>query len=291
MTTIAVTGASGQLGSATLRHLLARKVTPSTLHAIVRDPAKAASLAAQGVNVRSGDYTDAASLEAAFAGIDKLVFISTNVVGEERVLQHSNVVRAAADAGVGHIIYTSVVKPLDPALFVASPGHLRTETLIRESGIPYTFFRNNLYLDLIPFLFGGAIESGTLVYAGGDGRVGFVARDDIAEALAVSASSDGDQNRIYPITTSRPCYSIGEVAEAMSKVSGKPVRYESVTSDELAKVLTERKLPPPAIAMSVGLADAVRAGEFDLASKDLENLLGRAPIGLEAFLRKALAAA
>jgi NAD(P)H dehydrogenase (quinone) len=153
MTVIAVTGASGKLGGATIRFLLERKVAPRRIAAVVRDPAKVADLAAQGVEVRRGDYTDPRSLEDAFRGIDKLLFISTNVVGEERMLHHRNVVNAARAAGVRHVVYTSVIKPAPDAKFAAAPGHFHTEALVRESGLRYTFFRNNLYADLVPFMF------------------------------------------------------------------------------------------------------------------------------------------
>ncbi len=108
------------------------------------------------------------------------------------------------------------------ACFAASPGHFHTEVLIRESGIPHTFFRNNLYLDIVPFLFGGALATGTLAHSGGEGRIGFVAREDIAEALAFVLTSDGHVNRDYPITVSRECYGLPEIAAELG--AREPVR-------------------------------------------------------------------
>jgi NAD(P)H dehydrogenase (quinone) len=285
MTVIAVTGASGKLGGATIRFLLERKVAPRRIAAVVRDPAKVADLAAQGVEVRRGDYTDPRSLEDAFRGIDKLLFISTNVVGEERMLHHRNVVNAARAAGVRHVVYTSVIKPAPDAKFAASPGHFHTEALIRESGMRYTFFRNNLYADLVPFMFGEAVQTGTLAHNGGDGRIGFVAREDIAQALAAVLAEGEHVNRDYPITAVKP-YSLNDVAAALSRVSGKNVSYTPVSSDDFRKALAARGLPPPIVAMSVGLGEAIRAGEFDAASTQLERLLGRTPLTLEAFLSK-----
>jgi NAD(P)H dehydrogenase (quinone) len=284
MGSIAVTGASGKLGGATIRFLLERKVAPDSIAAVVRDPAKVADLAERGVQVRRGDYTDPRSLEEAFGGIDKLLFISTSVVGEERMVHHRNVVKAARAAGVAHIFYTSVIKPAAEARFAASPGHFHTEALIRETGIPFTFFRNNLYLDLVPFMFGEALQTGTLVHNGGDGRIGFVARADIAAALAIALSGGEHANREYPITALAP-YSLNDVAGALSKVGGKRVAYTPVSSVEFGKALAAKGLPPPIVTMSVSLGDAIRAGEFDAGSPDLERLLGRAPVTLEAFLR------
>lgn len=287
MTTIAITGASGKLGRATAQFLLKRGVPPASLIAVARDPAKAGDLAAQKVEVRQGDYTDPASLEKAFAGVDRLLFVSTSVLGEERMLHHRNVVNAAQAARVGHVLYTSVIKPSATAKFAASPGHFHTEVLIRESGLPHTFFRNNLYMDIIPFVFAGAAETGVLTNSAGDGRIGFVARDDMAEAFANVLASSAAPKAVYAITPSRPCYGLAEVAAALGKAAGKAVRYESVPPEEFRRVLESRGVPPPGVAMAVALGDAIRAGEFDESSKDLEGLLGRAPVTLEAFLARA----
>jgi len=288
MTTIAVTGATGKLGRATLQYLLARGVAPESVRPIVRDLAKAHDLVDAKFDVAYGNYTDAALLEAAFSGVDQLLFISTSTLGEERMLHHRNVVNAAKGAGIRHILYTSVINPAAVACFAASPGHFHTEALIRESGMAYTFFRNNLYLDIVPFLFGGALATGTLAHSGGAGRIGFVARDDIAQALAVVLTSEGHLNHEYPITVSRECYGLPEIAAELGSATGKTIRYEPVNSEEFRLTLERAGLPPPVVAMSVALGDAVRAGEFDLSYPVFEQLLGRPPIGLREFLGKTL---
>jgi NAD(P)H dehydrogenase (quinone) len=288
VTTIAITGATGKLGRATLQYLLARGLAPESIRPIVRDLAKARDLVDSKFDVAYGNYTDAALLEAAFSGVDKLLFISTSALGEERMLHHRNVVNAARGAGVEHIIYTSVVKPAAVACFAASPGHFHTEVLIRDSGIAHTFFRNNLYLDIVPFLFGGALATGTLVHSGGEGRIGFIAREDIAEALAGVLTSEGHVNREYPITVSRECYGLAEIAAELGRASGKDSQYKPVSPSEFRQSLERASLPPPVVAMSVALGDAVRAGEFDLSHPALATLLGRPPISLKDFLAKTL---
>ena len=288
MAAIAVTGASGKLGGATLRHLLQRGAAPQSLVAVVRDPNKVADFAAQGIQVRRGDYTDPQSLESAFRGAEKLLFISSTALGEERLLHHRNVVNAARAANVGHILYTSVIKPSADARFAASPGHFHTEALIRDTGIAHTFFRNNLYLDLIPFIFAEALQTGSLAHNGGEARIGFVARDDIAEALATVLVRGEHANHEYPITAVAP-YSLNEVAGALSKASDKSVTYKAISSEEFRKTLETKGLPAPVIAMTVALGEAIRAGEFDAGSTELKRLLGREPLGLEPFLKKALA--
>jgi NAD(P)H dehydrogenase (quinone) len=289
MALIAVTGASGKLGRATLGFLLEREVDPRSIVAVVRDPQKVADLATRGVQVRRGDYTDAPSLEVAFRGVTRLLFISTNVLGDERMRQHRNVVNAARAADVQQVFYTSVIKPAASAHFAGSPSHFQTEALIRETGIPYTFFRNNLYLDIVPFMFGEAMQTGVLEHNGGRGRIGFIARDDIAGALAAALCEGDHANREYPITAVAP-YGLADVASALGKAGGRSVAYHELSSDEFRKTLEAKGSPAPVVAMSVSLGEAIRAGEFDANATQLDQLLGRAPVTLDAFLRKALAA-
>jgi len=287
MSKIAVTGASGKLGSATIAYLLERRVAPGNIVAVVRDPARVTTLSARGIQVRRGDYTDPASLELALQGVRRLAFISTSALGDERMLHHRNVVNAARSAGVGHIFYTSVIKPAAVAKFAASPGHFHTEALIRDSGIPHSFLRNNLYLDLIPLMFGAALATGTLLNNAGEGRIGFVARGDIAAALAALLSSPERPKPSYDITAKAP-YNLAEVAQALGKAAGKGVTYKPLSTADFRQALTTAGLPPPVIEMSVALGEAVRAGEFDAGSGDLQALLGRAPLDLDGFLADAL---
>ena len=284
MTRIAVTGASGKLGAATVEFLLESGVPPRDLTAVVRDSNKAAALSKRGIQIRRADYNDATSLENAFRGIERLAFISTSALGDERMRQHTNEVNAARTAGVGHIFYTSVIKPAADAKFAASPGHYHTEALIQDSGIPHTFFRNNLYMDLVPLMFGSAQATGRLAHNGGAGRIGFVARQDIAEALATSLSLEAQAGRTYAITAPTP-YSLADVAAALAKSSMKPIVYEPLTSEDFRKVLQSIPLPPAAVDLSVALGEAIRAGEFDAGSNDVEQLMGRAPLTLDAFLK------
>jgi NAD(P)H dehydrogenase (quinone) len=285
MTTIAVTGASGHLGRATVQFLTKRKVPAASIVLVVRDPSKVQDLAAQGFQVRQGDYTDAASLLRAFRGVDKLLFISTSALGEERMRHHRAVVDAARTAAVKHVIYTSVVKPAAAALFAATPGHFQTEALIRESGLSHTFFRNNLYMDLIPLLYGGAVDSGVLMSCAGEGRIGFVARADIAEALAAALTTSSPLKSEYDITTSRRAYTLAEVAAALGKARGKTIKYVSVPAEEFGRTLQGFGLPPEMVGFSVALGEAMRAGEFDVVSNDLQGLLGRPPVELDGFLK------
>src|SRR3954452_17489429 len=133
MNKILVTGATGQLGRAAVNELL-QKVSASDVSVLVRDFGKAEDLKAKGVNVIKGDDTDYASLVAAFKGVDKLYFVSSSDV-MNRFAQHQNVVKAAVEVRVGHIIYTSAQRKSEdgtsPIALVAD-AHWKTDDLIKQ---------------------------------------------------------------------------------------------------------------------------------------------------------------
>ncbi|GAB4015980.1 SDR family oxidoreductase [Spirosoma koreense] len=279
---IAITGASGHLGKATLEFLLT-KTSPETLVALVRDPQKVSDLAAKGVQVRAGDYNDPASLVESLAGVDKLVLISSSELGEERVRQHANVINAAKEAGVKQIFYTSAPNPSAEALFTPAIDHFRTEALLTESGVPFTIFRNNLYLEVLPGIIGDAAQSGKLYFPAGAGKVSFVSRTDIAEALANALTSDGHENKIYDIGAP-VAWSFDDIVAALSQ-DGHPVEYIDIPTSAYEAELAKH-LPAPFVKMYSGMAEAVKHDDFNVPDTTLETLLGHAPISLPDFLQK-----
>src|SRR5689334_11512514 len=109
MTTIAVTGATGHLGRLVVDALISRGVEPGSIVAAVRSPEKAAGLLARGVQVREADYDRPETLATAFAGVDRLLLISTSSPGS-RLQQHLAAIGAAKEAGVGFVAYTSILR-------------------------------------------------------------------------------------------------------------------------------------------------------------------------------------
>ena len=189
---VGVTGASGQLGRLVVQGLLDRCQAADVV-AIVRDPAKAADLAAAGVEIRVADYNDRAALDTAVAGLDRLLLISSNEVGK-RFPQHQNVIDAAKAAGVGHVIYTSAPKATTSTLILA-PEHKATEEYLETSGVPYTVLRNNWYTENYAQSVRTARDTGTLVAAAGEGRVASASRADYAEAAAVVLVGEGSRRQ------------------------------------------------------------------------------------------------
>jgi NAD(P)H dehydrogenase (quinone) len=281
---IAITGATGHLGLATINALLP-KVAPTELVAVVRDPQKAASTLPQDVVVRQGNYNAPASLLAAFQGVETVLLISSSELeNDARIREHRNVIDAAKQAGVRHLIYTSIVNPSPESAFNASPSHFGTEEYLRASGLAYTVFRNTLYLDIIPMLVGeGTLPSGKLYSSAGDGKVSYGLRAEMGEALANVLASEGHENQVYDIAPG-PTYSFQDLAATLSEVTGQPVEYVSVSGEEIAAGMRQHQVPEPFVNLLLGMHQAMKNGEFATPSTTFEQLLGRKPTDLKTYL-------
>lgn len=281
---IAITGASGHLGQATLNYLLPQ-TSPDTLVAIVRDLTKATELTRKGIQVRQADYSDSQALLGSLAGVDILVLISATAQGDERVRQHANVINAAKEAGVTHIFYTSAPNPSPHSLFTPAIDHFATEQLIKASGLTYTIFRNNMYLDLfLPMVIGNATQTGQLRYPAGTGKISFVLRTDIAEGLANALTSTGHENKVYDIGAPT-AWSFSDIATAISQ-PGNRVEYVDIPTDVYQTEL-QKQLPAPVVELYIGTAEGLKQNEFNQPTPTLEKLLNRQPVSLKAYLQTA----
>ena len=276
--TIAITGATGQLGRHAIAALKARGATPV---ALVRDTAKAADL---GVEARAFDYLspDATALK----GVDTLVLISSNDFND-RAGQHRNVIAAAKAAGVGRIVYTSLLKG-DASPMILAADHIATEAALRESGLLATILRNGWYTENYTGALGAALEHGAILGAAGDGRVSTASRKDYAEAIAVTALDAAHAGKVYELAGDGS-YSLTELAAEVAKQSGKPVAFVNLPQADYAKALEGFGLPAGFAAV---LADSdARAGEGALFddSHTLSRLIGRPTTPFADTVREALA--
>ncbi len=283
MSKVLITGAAGQLGNATITHLL--KSTPAdNIVALARDTSKAEILKEKGIEVRIGDFDDIVSLEKAMQGIEKVLLISSSEL-QNRFQQHKNVVDAAKKAGVKHLVYTSVaMKDINTSAIKFLMGsHFQTEEFIEESELTYTILRNSLYAETIPMFVGeNVLETGIYLPAG-NGEVSFALRDEMGEAIAKVLNSDGHEMKKYSLTNTQS-YSYQDVAKILSEVLGKEINYFSPTVEEYTKTLTDAGVPNEYIDMFSGFASAISQGEFNIVSHDLNSLLGRKPASLKAYL-------
>lgn len=288
MSKITVTGATGQFGNLVIENLLKRGVLPQDIRASVRDVAKAAHHQAKGIEVRRGDFDDPGALNHAFTGTDRLLIISTDKVGS-RVEQHRRAIQAAKEAGVKHILYTSVVNMQNgDSTNPIAIDHRATEHLIRETGIPYTFLRNSFYAEYMIAPVVQALKDKVYVSSVGDGKLGAVARKDLAEAAAVTLSEPGHENKIYELTYPHT-WDYRELVDIVSKVSGRPLEYRPVSDEALAQMMRQAAIPEQGIQMALGMNRSLREGDLSKVTHDLQQVLGHPATSLEDVVRKLLA--
>jgi len=280
--TLAITGASGQLGRLTADALL-RRAEADDVVLITRDPSRLAEYAAKGVDVRAGDFGDPASLAGAFAGVERLLVISTDAVGT-RLQPQIAAVNAAAQAGVGRILYTSITRPEagNPAGVV--PDHAGTEQALRDSGTHWTFLRNAIYADMQLPVIEQAAATGQLVTNVGDGRYAYVTRADCAEAAAAALVRDEAGDAIYDVT-GPDAVSTADLAALAAKVGGRDVVVVDVDDDIYVAGLVEHAgLPRPVAELLASFGTAARLGYFGAVSDDVQRLTGRPAAPLASLL-------
>jgi NAD(P)H dehydrogenase (quinone) len=281
---ILITGATGHLGKATIQSLLDKGVSASDIVALARDQSKAADLKEKGIRIRIGDYNNYDSLKAALQGIDKLLLISSSEMAD-RLSQHKNIINAAVENGVKHIIYTGIdIKSYEATVIpFVSQIHSETASYLKSTAIPYTLMNDTLYADLVPLFSGENVPDTGIFFPAGDGKTPFVARTEMAEAAAVILTTPGHENKEYAITA-ETAYSFSEIAGMLSDITGKDVKYHKPDRDSYIEQLVQAGVPRESAAFFAGFGEAIKNGEFDTNRSDLENLLGRKPTGLKAFL-------
>lgn len=279
---ILVTGATGHLGAKIMEALLA-KVPAENLAVSVRDPQKAKHLQDRGVEVREGDFNKPASLDAAFAGVNRLLIISTQDDNDTRIRQHLAAVSAAQRAGVDFIAYTSVVNADENILDLAQV-HRATEKTIRETGIPYSFLRNNWYIENEAGSIQGILAGGPLVTSAGSGKVGWAAREDYAQAAAAVLAGNGHENTIYELSGNPITYA--ELVAILEKILGRAVPVQQVDDAAYADIMAGAGVPKEVVPFLVSIQSAIRQGALDVESNDLPTLLGRPLTPLSEILRE-----
>jgi NAD(P)H dehydrogenase (quinone) len=284
--TLLVTGASGQLGRGVINHLLdSLKVPANRIVATTRTPANLADLAARGVTVRAADFDDQASLAKAFAGADRALIISTNEVevrGKRREQQLAAVV-AASQAGVGHLLYTSMPNPEPGSPVVFAPDHYDTEQAIKASGIPYTIFRNGWYDENLFMALPQILASGKWYTSAGDGAISYGTRDDYAAAIAAGLASDTSESTTYTLTGPK-AYTTAEVAAFVTEVTAKPIQVIQLSDEALTEGMKSAGLPESLAKVLVSFDVAARVGDLAIVTDAVEKLSGRKSVPLEQFL-------
>ncbi|WP_296280102.1 SDR family oxidoreductase [uncultured Acinetobacter sp.] len=268
---IAITGATGQLGELVIQNLL-KSTKAENIVALVRNVEKAQSLKQQGVELRLFNYDQPETLVPALEGIDKLLLISANEIGR-RTPQHQAVIQAAISANVPYIAYTSLLNAPTSLLGLAQE-HRETEALILQSGLKYTFLRNNWYNDNYLVNVQHTAETGILYGSTQDGKISSASRLDYAEAAATVLSTKGHENKIYELAGSTS-FTLADLASYIANASGKALDYQNISAEDYTQALTAAGLPSALINVIVDADIQTTKGAMFSDSKDLERLIGR----------------
>jgi len=292
MTTYLVTGASGHLGRLAVETLLDAKA--GTVIAATRDPSKLSALAAKGAELRRADFDDPASLAGAFAGVDRLLVVSTDALDKpgRRLAQHRTAIAAAIKAGVKHVVYTSAPAARPLAKGGILDDHYWTEQALAASGLDWTILRNHLYSEISLMGLPHALATGQLFTATGTGGRSYVTRDDCARTAA-GALLKAEGREIFDVTGPAPVTQ-SELAKLVSTLTGKTIAHIPVSGPDLAKGLAGAGLPPLLVEALVDFDVDAAQGFHAIVTPVVKELSGRAPTALGDFLaanRAALKAA
>ncbi|MBE1878176.1 SDR family oxidoreductase [Myceligenerans pegani] len=272
---LAITGATGHVGGAVFEHL---RDSGLPIRLVVRDAERAPEGAR---DVAEASFGDRGAATAALRGIDVLFMVSA-AESADRLDEHRTFVDAAAAAGVRHVVYTSFLGAAADATFTLARTHWATEQHLRESGMAWTFLRNSFYLDVFP-LFAG--QEGVIRGPAGDGRVGAVARADVARAAAVVLrDAAAHEGRTYELTGPE-ALTLSEIARVIAQATGRTTTYEDETLEQAYRSREPYGAPDWQVEAWVSTYTAIAAGELDVVTDDVERLTGTPPLSLADLLR------
>jgi len=267
---IVVSGATGAVGGAVAQELAARG---EPIRMILRDPARAPDL--PGAEIAVATYDDKEALAAALEPGDRVFMVSMHSPYEERLALHRSFVEVARERRVARIVYLSFVAAGPDAAFVHGRSHGATEAMLRDSGLSSVSVRNGMYSDEIGSWFD---QKGRITGPGGDGRVSFSYRPEIAQAIAVLLAEPTHDSREIVTVTGPESVTLAELAAIATEVTGDPYRYEPLSRDDWISARSALGRPEWAIEAGISYFDGVARGEADVVSSDYEELTGRSPM-------------
>lgn len=283
---IGISGASGKLGRLAVEAALAR-VSAADLIVTSRTPNALVDLARRGVTVRHADFDAPVSLLQAFAGIERLLLVSTTNDTGKRSDQHAAAIKEARRAGVKHLVFTSMPRADEPRhpVWIAAQEYYEAERLLAASDLSHTILRNAPYAELhvierlLP-----AIQAGELRINSGDGAAAFMARADIAEAAIAVLLQEGHAGKIYDLTGPE-LLTYRQIADLVSSVIGTTVAYVDLDDVAFERESSAAGVPAPLVDVLTRIGVAIRTGYFAVRTDVFRQLTGRDPLSVREILR------
>lgn len=277
---IAVTGASGWIGGQVVRLVAAEQQ-----HQVV-------ALSRRGlpgrwpptVSARAADYADPQALGAALRDVDTLVFVSSDGPVAEVMVHHQNVIRAAGDNRVAHVVALSGLDAdlSSPFCYAVSYGY--TERLLAESGCAVSIARASIYTEFFLGFLARARASGQLRLPAADGRISLVSRGDVARCLAALALAPAT-GRHHDITGPRSL-GLDDIAAAGMREWGTPLRYVDITPGEHCVEMAAAGEDPWWMYAYSTMFASIRGQRWAAVSGEVDRLTGRSPTPVRTALTR-----
>jgi uncharacterized protein YbjT (DUF2867 family) len=273
--TYLITGATGDVGSKVVKQLIQRGERP---RAFARNAEKAHAQFGDKVDIVSGDLSDAASLQRALAGVEKLFLVNS---GPQIPVLDGLAVQAAKTAGVRHIVKLSSLD-VEQKLAIGA-WHAKGEAAIRASGIRFTFVRPTGFMSNLLAWSRSIVAEGIVRSSTGDGKRPFIHSEDIAAVAVRALTADDYVGKALPITGPQ-ALSFAEIAEKIGAVIGRQLKYQPVSDEEAGRRFSATGASAEEVAAHVELWRAIREGRVGATTNEVERILGRKPIALDQWL-------
>lgn len=275
---VAVTAASGSLGSAIILQLL-QQMPKDKVVGLARTPKKAGNL---DVEIRQGDYNDKPALIKSFNGVDAVLLVSGMDAPDKRIIQHQNVIHAARSAGVKKIVYTSILgKVGDTSFSPIIASNRQTEEDVKSSGLQWVIGRNGLYIEPDIEYIENYVKEGKVSNCAADGKCSYTTRDELAFAYSRMLLDDTHIGSTYNLVG--PAITQQQLTDYLNSAFEVNLDYEPISVEEYTK---QRKAELGDFIGTViaGIYSGIRNGSFEVKS-DYKMATGREHVEWDLFFR------
>ncbi|MEM5564730.1 SDR family oxidoreductase [Psychroserpens sp. AS72] len=265
---IAVTSASGKLGTSIVKHLI-NIIGKDNVIGIARTPERATHL---GIEIRKGDYNNREDFNEALKGVNVILLVSGMDQPDQRIIQHRNVIEAAKNNGVDKIVYTSIVGAEENNAF--SPivqSNRQTEKDVQDSGLEWVIGRNGIYIEPDLEYIDTYVKEGEIRNCAADGKCTYTSREELGYAYAKMLTEDKHNKKVYNLVGDAITQS--QLADDINQVFNTNLVFNSV-SVEAYRAERTAALGDFMGTVIAGIYEGIKNGANDVPS-DFETAAGR----------------
>ncbi|MBT2572166.1 NAD(P)H-binding protein [Planococcus sp. ISL-110] len=277
-----ITAATGNLGVKIVEEAL-KYIEPNNLVLTVRNPDKAAHFKQMGIGIKQANYRSEQALTAAFSGSDILIYIpSLTFPSVARIMEFENAIVAAEKTGIKQFIFIGFMADHGNNPFKMSPFFGYVQRRLASGTVPYTYIRNGMYSDPLPPYLPELARWGKILYPVADQKISFISRKDLAKAIVQIAIKESLHGKEYTLTGPK-AWSMAELAELMSRISGSSIIYDPLTTEQFAELYDEPKGFGPVL---VSLYEAAAKGLMGEVTEDFERITGEKAEDLSIYMER-----